>query len=792
MTDPHAPLLARMSVADKVKLLSGQGLWRSARLEHLGIDDFIMTDGTYGVRYSTQQIEDGASWSFEDFIQVVNQSSGDTPQPSGSEALFSASKPATCFPNGSSLACSWDLDLVYRMGQALGVECQHFGVGLLLGPGINIRRTPLAGRGYEYYSEDPILSGELAGALINGLQDQGVGASLKHFACNNSEYRRTEMDSVVDERALREIYLAGYKRAIDRAQPWTLMSSYNRLNGVQTSQHHWLLTQVLRDEWQYPGLVMSDWYGIKDRPASLLAGNDLGMPQSQRDQRELLAAIEQGRVPPECLDLACRRMLTLIDKVQRGRKPETRANFNQHHELAQSLAAESLVLLKNQDQLLPLCPRKTPRIAVLGKPAQAPVIQGSGCATTRPYLLDRPLDEIFELGAEAFDIRYAVGTPDDHQLDPMAMAQALDTARTADVAILFVSTAIGEDGENGDRQNLDILPSHEQLIIQVAKVQPNVVVVLANSDAVVMPWLDQAKAVLETFFAGQGMGRAVAQALFGLVNPSGKLTVSVPHCLEHTPAFLTYPGENLQQRYSEGLFVGYRYYDKRRLEPLFPFGFGLSYTHFEYHSLATSSATLEPGQALTVTVELGNSGERFGKEVVQLYLAPPACRLPREVQALKAFAKVALEPGQRRCVELHLDWQDFAYYDPAFARWVVDSGEYQVRVGGSSRHIELVARVQVQAPVLYPPVNLHSSLVQLLDNPPLFERVAKLVADKSGMPEAHTREKLRKIAPELFCGLLITLTEMLELDISREELAAALDAEAGPPAGGSAMLTGPQ
>lgn len=782
MPDSHSQLLARMSAADKVRLLSGQGLWRSARLEHLGIDDFIMTDGTYGVRYSTRQIEDGASWSFEDFIQVVNQNCGEMPaQPSptsGSEALFSPSKPATCFPNGSSLACSWDLHLLYRMGQALGVECQHFGVGLLLGPGINIRRTPLAGRGYEYYSEDPILSGELAGALINGLQDQGVGASLKHFACNNSEYRRTEMDSVVDERALREIYLAGYKRAIDRAQPWTLMSSYNRLNGVQTSQHQWLLTQVLRHEWQYPGLVMSDWYGIKDRPAALLAGNDLAMPESRRDQRELLHAIEQGQIPSDVLDRSCRRMLDLIEKVHRGRKPETRADFKAHHQLAQTLAAESLVLLKNQDRLLPLCPRKTPRIAVLGKPAQEPVIQGSGCATTRPYLLDRPLDEIFELGAEAFEIRYAVGAADDQQLDPAALAQALDTARSADVAILFVSTAVGEDGENGDRQHLGILPSHERLIGEVAKVQANIVVVLANSDAVVMPWLGQAKAVLETFFAGQGMGRAVAQALFGLINPSGKLTVSVPNSLEETPAFLTYPGENLQQRYSEGLFVGYRYYDKRRLEPLFPFGFGLSYTCFEYRAIRLSSSSLTPGQQLTVSVEIANQGERFGKEVVQLYLAPPTCRLPREVQALKAFAKVALEPGQSAWVELHLDWDDFAYYDPALARWVVDSGEYQLRVGGSSRHIELLAEVQVQAPTLYPPLNIHSSLVQLLDNPVLFQQVARLVAHKSGLAEQQVQEKLRKIAPELFCGLLITLTEMLELDISREELAAALEVHA--------------
>lgn len=402
-------IISAMNAEEKVALLTGSGLWRTASLPQHGIADIVMTDGTYGVRYSSAQIDGSEKWSMDDFISVItqtaDQASAEEPAAKGgSEALFSTSLPATCFPNGSSLACSWDTELVYQMGQALGRECQHMGVGILLGPGINIRRTPLAGRGYEYYAEDPVVSGDIAAALINGLQDEGVGASLKHFAANNSEYRRTEMDSIIEERALREIYLSGFHRAIKKSQPWTVMSSYNRLNGVQTSQDPFLLTQVLREEWGYDGLVMSDWYGIKDRPASLMAGNDLAMPETRRDKLTLLAAIEAGEVSMDVVDRACHRMLELLDKVQRHRRPQTQADFPAHHMLAQQLAAESIVLLKNEEDLLPLRPEKNRRIAVLGKPAQEPVIQGSGCATTVPYLLDRPLDEIFDLAGDDFNV----------------------------------------------------------------------------------------------------------------------------------------------------------------------------------------------------------------------------------------------------------------------------------------------------------------------------------------------------------------------------------------------------
>lgn len=774
--DFHA-IIAAMSAEEKVALLSGSGLWRTATLPQHGITDIVMTDGTYGVRYSTSQIDQGENWNITDFLSVVGQSAGEVEQEEqkgGSEALFSKSKPATCFPNGSALACSWDVDLVYKMGTALSTECQEMGVGILLGPGINIRRTPLAGRGYEYYSEDPVVSGDIAAALINGLQDGGVGASLKHFAANNSEYRRTEMDSVVEQRALREIYLSGFKRAIDKSNPWALMSSYNLLNGVQTSQDPWLLTEVLRNEWNYQGLVMSDWYGIKDRPASLLAGNDLAMPETQRDKQTLLQAINQGEIPDDVLNTACLRMLTLIDKVQKHRKPGTKADYRQHHQLAQRLASESIVLLKNEDNLLPLQAGKQTTVAVLGKPAQEPVIQGSGCATTVPYTLDRPLDEIFDVAGSDFNIEYAIGTPEDNVIDEQALAHAVEVARNADVAVVFVSTAIGEDGENGDRKDLNILPSHEALIRAVAKQQPNVVVVLANSDAVVMPWLSDCKALLESFFAGQGMGRAVADILFGRVNPCGKLTVTVPNTLEETPAWLSYPGENLRHVYSEGLYVGYRYYDRRKLTPLFPFGFGLSYTTFSYANLNISAKELTEGNALTVSVEVSNCGQVAGKEIVQLYLSAPQKELAREALALKAFAKVHLEPGETKTVIMEVNWQDFACFHPGIARWVVEAGEYGIHLAHSSRDIALTTVVNVCAEPYYLPLNADNSLQQLINNPPAFTRVVTLLVSKNNVPESLLREKLMAIAPDLFCGLFIALTEFLAIDITRQELTAAL------------------
>ncbi|CAH2409668.1 glycoside hydrolase family 3 protein [Mesorhizobium escarrei] len=358
-------LVDEMTSEEKADLLTGKGLWRTAANYRLNIPEIIMTDGTYGVRYSIDQIDgiNDERTNLEQFLSVVNQRADQPLAPD-----FSSTRPATCFPNGSAFGCSWDVDLAYELGRVLAAECQAFGVNLLLGPGINIRRTPLGGRSYEYYAEDPVLAGDLAASVINGLQKNGVGASLKHFACNNSEIQRTTMSSDVDERALREIYLAGFERAIRKSNPWTVMSSYNRLNGVQAAESHWLLTKVLRDEWNYDGLVVSDWHGIKDRPAAAIAGNDLDMPESRSRRRRLLAAMENGSVPMAAVDQSCIRILELVRRAKGGERRDATFDLEANHELARKMAAESIVLLKNEGPLLPL-PPGLKRIVVIGKPS---------------------------------------------------------------------------------------------------------------------------------------------------------------------------------------------------------------------------------------------------------------------------------------------------------------------------------------------------------------------------------------------------------------------------------------
>ncbi|WCE28808.1 beta-glucosidase [Vibrio sp. SCSIO 43137] len=761
MSKTYSDLLEAMDIKEKITLLTGNGLWQTAKIDKHNIDSLILTDGTYGVRYSTNGIDEN-SGSIDDFIDVVNQDANDA-------FPFGMSLPATCFPNGCSVACSWDVDLIKQMGNALAEECKTVGVDVLLGPGINIRRTPLAGRGYEYYSEDPVLSGELAAGLINGMQKRGVAACLKHFACNNSEYKRTTMDSLVDERALREIYLAGFKRTIDKSDPWSVMSSYNRLNGVQTSHNKWLLNSVLREEWGYQGMVISDWFGVKDCPAALLAGNDLSMPETQKHKTTLLAAFEDGQITEHDLDTACHRVLSFIDKAKSGREAKFTTDYSRNHKLAQQIASESIVLLKNDNNLLPLLSAKHKRIAVLGESAQLPVFQGSGCATTRPYFRDCPLDEIIELAGEHFDIKYAKGTAND-ETEQQALSYAQQIAQSSDVAIIFVNTIVGEDGENGDRENLDIIPSHQTLIESVSQVQPNIVVVLANSDAVTMPWINHACSILETFFAGQGMGGAVAQILFGHANPCGKLTVTMPHTLEETPAYLNYPGDGLSHTYGEGIFVGYRYYDKRNIEPLFPFGFGMSYTEFTYSNIQVSTLKLGQGESVTVTVDVTNVGKYAGKEIVQLYLAAPAGVYLREKQALKGFSKIHLKPAETKNVSITLEWDDFCFYHPKAKSWKATPGKHSLIVAKSSRHHQGSVDIAVEPEPYYETLNADSTLSDLIENPAALAAMLKFISSQTGMLQGKVYEELKQVASFMFFGLDMYLIEELNIKTSKEEI----------------------
>lgn len=763
-----AELVAAMTVGEKVKLLGGNGLWRSTANYRLNIPEMVMTDGTYGVRYSIEQI-DGAQDSdtqLASFLSVVN-----TEASSNVENAFGSTRPATCFPNGSSFGCSWDLELGRALGAALAAECQSFGVHILLGPGINIRRTPLAGRSYEYYSEDPFVTGEIAASVINGLQEGGVGASLKHFACNNSEVQRTTMDSVVEERALREIYLAGFERAIAKSQPWTVMSSYNRLNGVQAAENHWLLTEVLREDWGFDGVVMSDWHGIKDRPQSLLAGNDLDMPESAPRNAELLEAIDKGQVPMEVVDRAALRMLKLIRKARNAIRPEVKADFAAHHQLAQRMARESIVLLKNEGGLLPLNPAALAKVVVVGPSAVDPVIQGSGCATTRPTRVDVPLEEIRQMLPQA-QLTY-LAVPD---FEGEGAATALAAVQGADAVLFFGNTEVGYDGEGSDRTHLNLHTGQDALIGKLAGLNPAFALVLATPDAVEMPWIDDVPAVLAAFFAGQGGAKAAVDLLFGLANPSGKLTVTFPKKLQDVPGYLTYPGENGRHVYSEGLHVGYRSYDKRGLTPLFPFGHGLSYTSFAYANLTLDRRTLGEGDVVALSFDLTNTGSVAGKEVVQVYARPQVSRLIRPLRELKGFAKVALEPGETRRVTIEVAAKDLRYYDPAHGKWLLDRGGLTFEIAASSRDIRLSAEVFVEAPDLpSSPLTVESQPSVVLERELSRRRLAEFLSRKLDI-DPQEAANFVKYCGASFLGIYKTVAWGAGDKISKQDMAEFLDA----------------
>jgi beta-glucosidase len=764
-------LVDQMTAAEKADLLSGRGLWKTAAIERLGIPSILMTDGAYGVRYSTTQIDAGDSDdnSLQGFLALVNQQADDA------GTMFGTTRPATCFPNGNLLGCSWDVDLAYRMGAALAAECQNFGVHLLLGPGINTRRTPLAGRAYEYYSEDPVINGDLAAALICGLQDNGVGASLKHFACNNSEIDRTTTSSDVDERALREIYLAGFERAIEKGKPWTVMSAYNPVNGIHATQNIWLLTTVLREEWGYDGLVLSDWHAIKDRPASLTAGTDLDMPESKPRKAQLLAAIKTGKVDRETVDAACVRVLELVQRCKANERPGIPVDLKDHHTLAREIAAESIVLLRNENAALPLDATASSRILVVGNGAIAPVIQGSGSATTNPYRVDIPFEQICKRAGEHCTIRHMPFDVDDATAIASAINTVLHAAEDSDAVVVFSENAKSRNGEGNDRDTLKLLKGHDDLISALAAAGHRVIVVLSIPDTVEMPWLDEVDAVLACFFPGQGGGEAIARVLFGDQNPCGKLSASMPVRIEDIPGWHTYPGDHGRHVYSEGIFVGYRYYDLKAITPAFPFGHGLSYTEFSYETMSLDKEVITPGESCTVTVTIRNTGKVAGKEIVQLYIQPIEPGLKRPVRELKAFAKVQLEPGEAKTVELTLQPRDFQYFDASRAQWVLDAETFIIDAAASSRDVRLSQTIACKSQI-FPPEKLSpQSPPSLVFSHPEAETILKdFLKTKLSLSDEEAAAILDQVRGS-FLGFYDTLSWFVGDSVPEGEIAVVLE-----------------
>ncbi|GAA4118974.1 glycoside hydrolase family 3 C-terminal domain-containing protein [Nocardioides fonticola] len=689
------PQPADLTLEEKASLTSGSSFWLTEPIERVDVPAIMLTDGPHGLRKQ----EEGAD-----------------------HLGLSQSVPATCFPPAVALGSSWDTELAERVGAAIAREAAAHGVSVVLGPGINIKRSLLCGRNFEYVSEDPHVSGRVGAALVRGLQSEGIGSSLKHFAANNQEHDRMRVSSDVDPRPLREIYLRAFEHVVRTAQPWTVMCSYNRINGVYASEDPWLLTEVLREEWGFEGLVVSDWGAVNDRVRGLAAGLDLEMPSSGgRTDAQIVRAVRAGELDEGVLDQAAGRVLRLIDRAtasQEGRAASgAGVDVDAHHALAREAAGSCVVLLQNDGDLLPL--DRSASIAVIGEFARTPRFQGAGSSVINPTRLDAALDSI--VATAAGDVAYAPG----FSIDPAATeaeqatlaAEAVELAARSQVAVLFLGLPGPLESEGFDRTDIDLPAEQVRLVDAVRAVNPRVVVVLANGGVVALPFAADVPAILEGWLLGQAGGGAVADVLFGDVTPSGKLTETIPLRLEDSPAYLDFPGDFSHVRYGEGLFVGYRWYDARSIRVAFPFGHGLSYTTFAYGDL-TAQAVEVPGEGgIEVSLDVTNTGSRRGREVVQFYVAVPESGVQRPVRELAGFAAVTLDPGETRTVTTRLERADLAYWDVRVGRWVLEPGRYVVEAGASSRDLRSRARVDLAGEEVVIALTPESSLGEALRHP---------------------------------------------------------------------------
>lgn len=660
-------ILKELTLEEKAGLCSGADQWHTKAVERLGIPALRLSDGPHGLRY----IEDGKA------------------------------RAAVCFPTGSALASSFDTALSEKIGAALGKEAKAAGVHTLLGPAVNMKRSPLCGRNFEYMSEDPFLAGEMGAALVNGIQSQGVGACPKHLAANNQEYRRMSVSAQVDEQPLREIYLAAFERIVKNAAPHTMMCSYNRINGVYSSENAWLLDDVLRKEWGYDGIVMTDWAAMAERPKALEAGLELEMPSSfgENDKR-IVAAVRTGTLDEAVLDEAVRRILQWINK-ETDAVPQSGMGqgktLEPAEQLAKDAAAQCAVLLKNNG-VLPL--KKGTKVAFIGGFAATPRFQGGGSSNVAVSSSISALQAAYDIA----NITYAEGfnTVDD-MIDNALQEEAIKAAQDADVAVIFAGLPNAFESEGSDRKNLDIPKSQNQLIRAICTVQQNTVVVFHAGSPVVMPWRDDVSAILYMYLGGQNVGAATVDLLFGDANPSGKLAETFPLRLEDTPCWLDFPGVEDEVCYSEGVYIGYRWYQKRDIPVQYPFGYGLSYTTFRYDSLRLSAQSVKDTDTVTAWVTLTNTGTRSGREIVQLYIAPAGQRRqPRPIRELKAFTKVELKPGETKTVSFTLDKRSFSYFSKRLGDWYVESGEFRIQAGPSSVDLPLDEVITVESTDVLP------------------------------------------------------------------------------------------
>lgn len=687
MSDKIESIIEGMSLEEKAALCTGASSWTTTPIEHLDVPELTVADGPHGVR------------------RVADK-----------DDLILDSLPATCFPTASCVASSWNSDLIKRMGEAIAEEAIALGVDVVLGPGVNIKRTPLGGRNFEYFSEDPYLAGEMAASFIQGVQSKGIGTSLKHYAVNNQETQRMTINAKVDERALREIYLCGFEKAVKTSKPWTVMCAYNKTNGKYGSENDTFLLDILKKEWGFDGFVVSDWTAVHDRVKSIQAGLDLEMP-GPRDLRvkAVIEAVRSGLLEEAQLNESVRRILRIAFEAAKTPKG---GSFDEaaHHALARHIAAEGMVLLKNNG-ILPLKEQK--KIAVIGLSAQKAYFQGGGSSHINPIQVDIPFIELQKNAPASTTFSYCDGYSDNDEFNQPLIDEALREAGAAEAALLYLSLPATKESEGYDRSDLDLTAQQIALIKAVSAVQPNTVVILNNGSPIVMgDWIDSVAAVLEGWMMGQAGGGAIADIVYGKVNPSGKLAETFPLRLVDTPAYINFPGENHEVRYGESIFVGYRYYDRKETAVQFPFGYGLSYTSFRYSNPSVSSTTFKDTDGVSVSVDVTNTGDTAGKEIVQVYVHDCDAALVRPPKELKGFAKVELKPGETQTVTIALDFRAFAYYHPEYAQWITEDGDFKILIGSSSADIHCTQKVRLESTLALPSLlNAESTLHDWLSDP---------------------------------------------------------------------------
>ena len=668
----HKEIISKMSLEQKARFVSGYDYWHLEEAKELGLPKIMITDGPNGLRKQDAKNRNKTKIGLGNTVST------------------------TCFPPAATSACSWDEKLWYEEGQAMAQECLAEKVSVILGPGTNIKRSPVCGRNFEYFSEDPLLAGKSAAWIIKGIQSKGIGASLKHFACNSQEAFRMVVNEVIDERAIREIYFPAFEIAVKESQPWTVMNSYNRINGVYASQNKWLQQDVLRDEWGFEGLVVTDWGSSVDRVPGIQSGTDLEMPSSGTlNTQKIIDAVKSKTLDETALDQCVDRIIDLILRAKTALNATHRYSKDKHHNTAQKIAEGSMVLLKNEDGILPLKPKQ--KIAVIGELAKFPRFQGAGTSFINPTRLDSALECLQRLKT---NLTYARGydrTCD--KADKELLREAVNAAKAADVAVVFAGLTEEFEGEGYDRADINMPSCHNNLISEVVKANPNTVVVLAGGSVVYMPWVNEVKGLLNSGLGGQATGAAVANILTGKVNPSGKTAETYPLRFEDNPTYGNYPGGPVTSEHRESVYIGYRYYDTAEKEVLFPFGYGLSYTTFAYSDIKVSSKDIKDTDTLEVSFKIKNTGSVDGAEIAEIYVADQESTIFRPKKELRAFTKVFLKAGEEKEVTVELGKRAFAYYNVNIGDWHVETGAFEILVGASSRDIRLTETVNVTSTV---------------------------------------------------------------------------------------------